>query len=227
MKKSNASLISAIGAALMLAPAAALAGSAEGKFQLKGYITGVLPDGKITRVVTDAVPLPGGSQTEASDSVVPTIAAEYFFRPNFSVETICCVTPHDVKGDGALAGADLVDDAIILPSTVTAKFHFQTSSAFKPYVGAGVSYFFIFDEGVGADAADLGVTRVDLSDEFGFVLQAGFDWQINERGLGVGLDVKRYFVDTTASFFAGQTLALRSDHQLDPWVISGGLTYRF
>ena len=83
------------------------------------------------------------------------------------------------------------------------------------------------DEGAGADAAALGATRVDLSDKFGVALQAGFDLPLNERGLGFSVDAKRYFVDTTATFYAGNTVALRTDHSLDPWVISAGLSYRF
>jgi outer membrane protein len=207
--------------------APALAGSNEGKVQIKAMATGVLPDGKITGIQTNAIGAPATSDSAASDSYVPTLAVEYFFSPNISVETICCVTPHDVTGRGALAGAALVDDAIILPATVTLKFHADLGGGFKPYVGAGPTRFFIFSEGVGADAATLGATRVNLSDEFGVVLQAGFDLPLNERGLGFSVDAKRYFVDTTATFFAGNTVALRTDHSLDPWVVSAGLSYRF
>ena len=132
-----------------------------------------------------------------------------------------------MTGRGALAGAALVDDAIILPATVTLKFHADLGGGFKPYIGAGPTRFFIFSEGVGADAAALGATRVDLSDKFGVALQAGFDLPLNERGLGFSVDAKRYFVDTTATFYAGNTVALRTDHSLDPWVISAGLSYRF
>lgn len=198
-----------------------------GTIQLKGFVTGVLPDGEITEVRTDNIPLPAGSQVRATDSVVPTIAAEYFISPSFSLETICCVTPHDVRGTGAVAGAELIDDAIILPATVTAKLHLPLSGGLKPYVGAGPTYWFIFGEDVGADAAALGATEVDLSDEFGFVLQAGVDVALNDRGLGLSLDAKRYFINTTATFLAGEATALQTEHQLDPWVLSGGLTFRF
>jgi len=206
---------------------AAMAQETEGKFQVKAFVTGVLPDAAITEVNTDIIGLPANSQTSASDSVVPTIAAEYFFTPRFSVETICCVTPHDVRGEGGLAGAELIDDAIILPATFTAKYHFQIGENLKPYLGAGPTYFMIFSEEVGRDAAALGATDVDLSDELGFVLQAGADVKLNDRGLGLSFDVKRYFVDTTATFNAGQAVALQTQHELDPWVVSLGLAYRF
>lgn len=214
-------------AAIALPVATPAAAQEAGDIQIKGFVTGVLPDGAITEVGTDLIGLPAGSQTEASNSVVPTVAIEYFVSPNFSLETICCVTPHDVTGTGALAGAELIDDAIILPASLTAKYHFNLGGGIKPYVGAGATYFMIFSEDVGADAAALGVTDVDLSDEFGFLLQGGVDIALNDRGLGLSLDAKRYFVGTTATFRAGQTIALQSEHDLDPWVVSAGLAYRF
>ncbi|MFN9579796.1 MAG: OmpW/AlkL family protein [Novosphingobium sp.] len=206
--------------------APAYAGNSEGKLQIKAFATGVLPNGEITDVLVNRVGAPATSDSQASDSVVPTLAVEYFFSKNFSVETICCVTPHDVTGKGGLAGASLVNDAIILPATVTLKYHFDLGGV-KPYIGAGPAHFFIFSEGVGASAAALGATRVNLSNEFGLALQAGLDVPLNDKGLGFSLDAKRYFVGTTASFFAGNTLALQTKHKLDPWVVSGGLSYRF
>ena len=224
MTKRIAAALAAASTLALSAPA--YAGNPEGKLQIKAFATGVLPSGEITDVRTNLVGAPATSDSEASNSVVPTLAVEYFFSPNFSVETICCVTPHDVTGKGGLAGAALVDDAIILPATVTLKYHFDLG-AVKPYVGAGPAHFFIFSEGVGADAAALGATRVDLSDKFGLALQAGVDIPLNDKGMGFSLDAKRYFINTTASFYAGNTLALRSEHKLDPWVVSGGISYRF
>lgn len=215
------------GAALAVAAVAPASAQEAGDIQIKGFLTAVLPDGAITRVVSDGIGLPAGSQTEASDSVIPTVAIEYFVTPNVSIETICCVTPHDVRGAGALAGIDLIDDAIILPASLTAKYHVGLGGGIKPYVGAGVTHFFIFSEGVGADAATLGATDVDLSDEFGFLVQGGVDIALNDRGLGLSLDAKRYFVGTTATFRAGNAVALQSEHDLNPWVISAGLSYRF
>lgn len=216
----------ALGALALSLTTPAIAQQGPGNIQLKAFLTNVRPDGGIERVRTDAIGLPGGADTRATDSVVPTIAAEYFFSPNLSVETICCVTPHDVRGSGALGGARLIDNAIILPATVTAKLHLPLGGV-NPYVGAGVTRFFIFGEDVGRDAAALGATDVDLSNEWGTVLQAGVDAPLNQRGLGLSVDVKRYFVGTTATFRAGNVTALRSDHELDPWVISAGLTLRF
>jgi outer membrane protein len=45
--------------------------------------------------------------------------------------------------------------------------------------------------------------------------------------LGLSLDAKKYFMDTTAHFFAGNAEVLTTKHSLDPWVVSAGLAYRF
>ncbi len=205
----------------------ALAGSPTGNIQVKAFATGVLPDGKITSVTTDRIGLPATAQTKASDTVVPTVAIEYFVSPSFSVETICCVTPHSVTGQGGLNGAKLIKNAVILPATITAKYHLDTGTAIKPYVGAGPAHFFIFSEDVDSSAAALGANSVNLSNDWGVALQAGVDVKLNERGLGLSIDAKRYFIDTTATFRAGNITALQTRHKLDPWVVSGGLAYRF
>ena len=202
------------------------AGSPDGKVQIKLLGTAVLPDGKIDRVSTDAVGLPGTLQTEASDNYVPTVAIEYFVSPSVSVETICCVTQHDVDATGGLPGAELVSDAKLIPATVTLKYHLNAGGV-SPYVGVGPAYFLWLDVDPGAATIPLGVTRTTLSDEFGVVLQAGIDVPIGSNGFSLGLDAKRYFIGTTARWRAGSNVVIETDHDLDPWVLSAGIGYRF
>ncbi len=223
MKKLLAAALA--GVAMIAAPAQAQ--DNDGKVQVKVLGTYVAPDGEITDLRTDIVGLPAGTQTEANENFVPTLAIEYFVSPNISIETICCVTQHDVDAVSGLPdGSELVSDAKLIPATFTAKYHFDVGGA-KPYLGAGATYFWWIDVEPGAATIPLGVTETTLSDEFGFVLQAGIDVPINDSGLGFTLDAKRYFVDTTARWYAGNTLAIETEHKLDPWVLSAGFAYRF
>ena len=223
MKKLLAAALA--GVAMIAAPAQAQ--DNDGKIQVKVLGTYVAPDGEITDLRTDIVGLPAGTQTEANENFVPTLAIEYFVSPNISIETICCVTQHDVDAVSGLPdGSELVSDAKLIPATFTAKYHFDVGGA-KPYLGAGATYFWWIDVEPGAATIPLGVTETTLSDEFGFVLQAGIDVPINDSGLGFTLDAKRYFVDTTARWYAGNTLAIETEHKLDPWVLSAGFAYRF
>jgi outer membrane protein len=217
------------GAAAMLAatPAMAQDDDRAGDIQVKLLATAVLPDGKITDINVNLPGLPASLQTKANDNVTPTIAIEYFVTNNISIETIAGMTQHDVDTTAGLpAGAELVSNAKLIPATVTAKYHFDLGGL-KPYVGAGPAYFLWVADDPGAATLPLGVTETNLSNELGLALQAGFDLAVNDKGLGISVDVKRYFIDTTARWFVGNTLAIETEHKLDPWVISAGLSYRF
>lgn len=222
MKRLLAAML--VGTAMLATPA--MAQENQGDVQVKLLGTAVLPDGKITAVNVDTVGLPAATQTEANDNLVPTLAVEYFVSDNFSIETICCMTEHDVDAVAGLAGAELVADAKLIPATVTAKGHFDLGPV-KPYVGAGVTYFLWVDVDPGAATGPLLVTETDLSDEFGFVLQAGMDVPLGDSGFGLTLDAKKYWVGTTAKWYVGNTLAIETEHDLDPWVLSAGVSYRF
>ena len=198
-----------------------------GTIQVKLLATGVLPDGKITALENNAIGLPAGSQTSANDNVVPTVAVEYFATSNVSIETICCLTQHKVGGEGPIAGAAILDHVLILPATVTLKYHVK-AGPLKPYVGAGPSMFFYIDERPGATTAALGGTKVKLDSHLGLALQAGVDVPLGASGFGISLDAKKYFMNTRLHVFnAAGTEVLTTKHKLDPWVVSGGVSYRF
>ncbi len=224
----NAMVSKACGVAIAAAAGlAALPAAAQeaGDIQVKVLATAVLPDGEIDQVNLDLVGLPAGTQTEANDNVVPTVAIEYFVADNFSIETICCVTQHDVDAVAGAPGAELVSDALLLPATVTGKLHID-AGGIRPYVGAGVAYFIWLDDEPGAAAVALGADDFSLSDEFGFVLQAGVDVPVSES-LFLSADAKRYFIGTTATWFANGTPVIQTEHNLDPWVVSAGVGFRF
>ena len=217
------------GAALALAATPALAqdDDREGDIQIKLLGTVVLPDGAITDINVNLPGLPATTQTKASNNITPTLAIEYFVTNNVSIETIAGITQHDVDATAGLpVGAELVSDARLIPAAVTLKYHFDLGRV-KPYIGAGPSYFLWVSDDPGAATLPLGVTETNLSNELGFALQAGFDLPVNDKGLGLSVDVKRYFISTTAQWFAGRTLAIETEHKLDPWVISAGISYRF
>lgn len=217
--------MAALAATALSAPAHA--GNPEGRWQLKLLGSAVLVDGKITSIDNNAVGLPAGTQTDINDNVVPTVAIEYFATPKVSIETICCLTQHRAVGAGALPGsAGIVDHVMILPATVTVKYHLD-AGPIKPYVGVGPSVFFFINEKAGATAATF-ANRVRLDNRVGVALQAGFDVPINRNGMGLSVDAKKYFIGTKAHFYdAGGAEVLTTRHKLDPWVVSGGVYLRF
>lgn len=215
-------------AAATLFSSPALAGSQDGHWQVKVLGTGVLPDGKITEIRSNAIGLPVGSQTKANDNFVPTLAVEYFFNPSVSVETICCLTQHHVSGAGAITGTEIVDHVMILPATVTVKYHLNTGSGIKPYIGVGPTVFFYIDEKPAATTRALGGTSLNLENKVGAVVQAGLDIPLGDNGLGISLDGKKYFVNTVLHVRNGAGAeVLQTEHKISPWVVSAGVSYRF
>jgi len=217
-------LIAGLIAAVSATPA--MAGDNDGKLQVKILGSAVLPDGKIDSVNEDLVGLPSTIQTKANDNYVPTVAIEYFFDRSVSVETICCVTQHDVDATRGVPGAELVSDAKLIPATVTVKYHFNPGGI-SPYVGAGPALFLFIDEKPGAAAVSLGADRLKLSNDFGVALQAGVDVPLNDKGLSLSLDAKRYFIGTTARWYAAGTKVIETENDLNPWVLSAGVGFRF
>ena len=221
-------IAAALAAATMLA-SPAQAADPEGKIQVKLLATGVLPDGKIESVNVNLTAAPTAAlATKANDNVVPTLAVEYFATPNISVETICCVTGHHVTiSDGALKGQIAVDDVKIIPATLTAKYHLPLGPI-KPYIGVGPTLFLMLSDSPSAVVREVSVTRTKLSSELGVAVQAGADVTIG-NGFSLTVDAKKYWVSTDATFYAPVEggIALKTRHRLDPWVVSGGIAYRF
>ena len=158
-----------------------------------------------------------GGKVDISNSVVPELDITYFFTKNIAAELILGVTPHNVKGAGSLAGAR-IGSAWLLPPTLMLQYHFTDLGAFKPYLGVGVNYTVFFNE-----KAKGGFTDFDLKDSFGFALQAGFDYMIDEHW-GFNFDVKKIFLEPKVKVNNG---LVAGKVKIDPWLIGAGVTYRF
>ena len=215
-----------MGAAMLAIPAPAMAQDA-GDIQVKVFATGVLPDGKIDEVISTTLPLPAGTQSKADDNWVPTVAVEYFISKSISVETICCITQHDVVGDGALpSSAGLVSNANIIPATLTVKAHANLGPV-KPYIGVGPSLFLFIDEKPGDAMVGFGATKLNLSNKVGVAFQVGADVPLNEK-LFLSVDAKQYILRPTATWTnAADVTILETKHKLDPLVISFGVGMKF
>ncbi|MGE0719240.1 MAG: OmpW family protein [Alphaproteobacteria bacterium] len=220
MKRALAGLGAGMSAVALIAAALALpAGTAAAadewkgqRFLIRGRALAVVPQesGKI-----DQVP---GSDVSIDNSVVPELDISYFFTPNIAAELVLGVTPHNIKGAGSLTGVD-VGKAWLLPPTATLQYHFTDFGRFKPYVGAGINYTVFFDQ----KAKGGTVTQLDIENSFGWALQVGFDYAVDERW-GVNFDVKKLFLRPDVKLNGG---ALTGKVDIDPWLIGVGVSYRF
>ncbi|MGB4056894.1 MAG: OmpW family protein [Alphaproteobacteria bacterium] len=178
------------------------------EFRLRGIA--VLPDdGGHTTI---------GGEPDAQNAVVPEFDISYFFTDNIAAELILATSPHDVKLKGSTLGDLDLGSTWVLPPTLTLQYHFCPDKQFSPYVGAGVNYTLPYAEDNGASVTDL-----EVDGSFGWALQAGADYWLNDNW-GVNFDVKKVYVDVDAKVNGG---TVTGEVELDPWIIGTGVAYRF
>jgi len=176
--------------------------------------TNVSPSGE--DAIVTAAGASSGLSAKVGDGWAPTVGFSYFVTDHVAVELIAGTTRHTVRAVGP--GADVaVHRTWVLPPVVTLQYHFAPQARISPYVGAGLNYMIFYS------GKDRNGFAVDLKDGVGYALQAGTDVAI-QGPWSLNLDVKKVFFDTTAEINAG---ALSSKVNLDPWVVSAGLGYKF
>lgn len=180
------------------------------RFQLRVRALGVVPDEE-SSVSAGGTPLAG--DIKVSNALVPEIDLTYFFTDSIAAELIAGTARHEMNFNGSNLG-----DVWILPPTLTVQYHFSRDQVFSPYVGAGINYSLFYGEGAGTGFSDLNVDN-----GVGPVLQAGFDYWLNDHW-GLNLDVKKIWLNVDASLNNG---AIKADVDLDPWLIGAGVSYKF
>jgi outer membrane protein len=161
-----------------------------------------------------------GPDLSIDDAVVPELDISYFFTKNIAMELVLAVTPHTIDSQGSIADEGEIGDVWLLPPTLTLQYHFDMGK-FKPYVGAGVNYTVFFDEDAGSNFSGL-----DLDDNFGWALQAGFDYHLQGNWF-FNVDVKKLWLDTDASVTLNPSTDVTADVDIDPWIVGVGIGYKF
>jgi outer membrane protein len=207
-----------------------------GDIVVRGGATMVSPDSGKSVVYVEAL----GGDTPLSISVDDNtqlgLNFVYFYDNNWAVEVLAAtpfthdVTIHDPQGiSGGLFGED-VDGATLaevtqLPPTVSALYYFDSASAFKPYVGVGVNYTIFFDEDFKSTPKSLGFNDLELDGSFGFSVQVGADYQLNNKW-HVNASARYIDIGTDAYFKIGDIKGSASV-DVDPMVYSIMLGYKF
>ena len=167
-----------------------------------------------------------GSSVGVEDAYVPELDFTYFLTDNIGAELILATSPHDLTGEGTLAGLGEIADVMALPPTLTLQYHFNPEGDIRPYAGVGVNYTIFYSE----DASDalvgaIGPTTIDLDDTVGVAFQVGVDFELGNDWF-LNADVKYIQIDTTATLDTGGTINT-VDVDLDPIVAGIGVGFRF
>ena len=160
--------------------------------------------------------VPFGS-TNTSFAVVPTLAVDYYINKNWSVEAICCVTPHHIQGTGSIKST--FAHTWVFPPSLLVDYHFTNFGAWQPYIGVGVNFTAFWGtrvnnesfpvwfqpsgpltstlvNGFGIAGASAQFQSATVTPSWGVVGQAGLDYMFNEHW-GLNLDVKYITMEPT------------------------------
>jgi outer membrane protein len=198
--------------------AALPADAADGKWKLRGRIIDVAPTDE-----SDPVDDAGGT-IEADSATALEVDVTYMFTPKWGLEVIAAMPSHDVNGKGGDSDGFNYGSADLIPPCFTAQYFFGKGNV-KSYVGAGFNYtFFSFDESQAVKDAGL---EIDLDDSFGFLVNAGLDWNLGKGNWLVNFDVKYVDLSTDATIKAGGVEVGTVDVGISPWIIGLGVGYKF
>ncbi|MEM6889818.1 MAG: OmpW family outer membrane protein [Pseudomonadota bacterium] len=147
---------------------------------------------------------------ESDDSF--TFTVEYFVQDNIGIELLAA-TPfdHDFTLNGVATGS-----TEHLPPTLSVNYHFDTGSAWKPYVGAGINYTTFSDESLSIDG------NLELDDSWGFAVQAGLDYQVSDSGF-LRFNLRWFDIDSDATLDGTPIGTV----EIDPWLYGVAYVYRF
>ncbi|QTN20959.1 outer membrane beta-barrel protein [Brevundimonas sp. AJA228-03] len=220
MRSHNSLRIAALGTGIALAALAAPASAQDWQVARKGdwIVTGRITD--VASSADDAITTAAGAATglnvDVGDDVMPTLGFTYFLTDNISVEAILGATRHEIRAQGGTTDV-AVHETWVLPPVVTLQYRPAPEARVSPYAGAGLNYMLFFS------GEDRNGFDVKLDDGLGYALQAGADIAVSGPWT-VNVDVKKVWFNTDATINAA---TLKSDVNLDPWVVSLGIGRKF
>lgn len=211
----------------VLACAAAAQAQTAGTWMVRGGATTITPNvssGDLT------APSLVGTKSSVGNSTRVSGGITYMLDNNISIDVPLAVPfKHDISGDGAIAGVGKIADVKALPATLLAQWRFMdATSAFRPYVGAGITYAYFFGARSTSTLTAISggtpsnPTTLSIDSKWAATVQLGAAFSID----------KSWFVDASYTYTplstrntlsTGQTL----DIKLDPSSFSLAVGYKF
>ena len=165
---------------------------------------------------------------DVDDAYTLGVDITYMVTDNFGVELMLDTSSkHDITGTGGISGL-AIGDVTVLPPSLLAVWHFMPKNNIRPYVGAGLNYTMFFSESTTSDLSTAlgGNSGLSVDDEFGIIVQAGVDVDINKDWY-VSFDAKYIDLDTTATIKVNGADAAKVDFDLNPLILGIGVGTRF
>ena len=203
-------------------PAQTLAASAfepvQSRFFVRAGVAGLIfNESASVRAFGSRIP---GATINIEPQITASLAAGYFFSPNFAIEVTGGAPPKaQIDGAGSIGAGGRLGSIIYGPTTVTVQYHFLGLGRLQPYVGIGPAAVFVFSEKDGA------ARKLEVDSAAGVVGQIGANYMLDAHW-GVFGDVKAAWFGTQARGYLG-TAPIKANVRFDPVVVSTGLIYKF
>jgi outer membrane protein len=200
----------------------------SGEIIVRGGLVTVAPDESTSNVIVGGNDQGFGLEVDDNTQLMLNLA--YFLNSSFSVELLAA-TPfsHDVNFavSDPLGTGNQLGEVKHLPPTLSLNYYLPVGSEnIKPYVGAGLNYTVFFDEEFTGTNRAAGLSDLELDASFGWAVQIGVDYLLNDRWFLNG-SIRMIDIDTDASFNLNGTPGSVNSIEIDPWVYSAGIGYRF
>ncbi len=170
-------------------------------------------------IATNGQLLPGAS-ANVTDNATLTLDVGYDITNNISALLMVGVPPRPlINGRGTVATLGQLGQVRYGPVILTGRYSLRTWSSFRPYAGTGVAYAIILKN------HDAAVSRLDVHNHFGFVLQTGAEWSVGGNW-EIFADFKQLWLGVNAKGLLAEGVPVKAHVTLNPSLVSLGMKVR-
>ena len=213
--------------ALALVAGSAAQAQSAGTWMARVGATGIYPQVSSGDLSPPAWP---NTQTDVSSDWSLGGGITYMITDNWSVDLpLALPFTHTLTGAGAIAGVGTIGTAKALPATLFAQYRFgDAKAAFRPYLGAGLTYAYFYDENATntlnalSGGTPSNPTTFSIQSKWAVGVQAGATYSFNERWFLDGV-VGYTWLKNTTTLSTGQTQPMT----LNPVSVAIAVGYRF
>jgi outer membrane protein len=207
-----------IGCFESLSPANAEPLYSKGDWLLGLNAVKVFTDETLDSVSAGGAPIPGAG-IDISDDTTLSFDVSYFLNSSIALNFFGGLPASaNLAGTGSLGGLS-VGKTKYGPAILSLQYHFATSAAVSPYVGAGIARILFLDE------HGVGLADLDLKDSWAPALQVGMRYQVSENWFA-NADIRYTPFETDISGALGGA-PVRGKVSVDPTILNIGIAYRF
>ena len=214
-------------AAVALVAGAAAHAQSAGTWMARVGAIGLYPQVSSGDLSPPAFP---NTQTDVSSDWTLGGGITYMITDNWSVDVpLALPFTHTLTGAGAIAGVGTIGTTKALPLTVWGQYRFgDAKAAFRPYLGAGLTYAYFYDENATntlnalSGGTPSNPTTFSIESKFALGVQAGATYAFNERWFLDGM-VGYTWLKNTTTLSTGQTQPMT----LNPVSVAISVGYKF